>query len=235
MAYEWNAGTVLRTSADGAIWSRPETVPGTGIWTGSCDEIESIGEHPTIWMDFDCLVGAPPGLYVEGDLLYVFVALGRAPGHMGCYVGQKDGGAAGLEKCESNPLFGAENGYGPVELLGSDANEYFEFRTISSADVVRAGDYYYMAYEGVRGPSAYDADYEDQYALGLARSVVLDGKWEKYEGNPIVADVSGNVGIGHGDLVVVGQATYLYAATSFEYSTVVGTRGRYVLVMLAAR
>ncbi len=121
-----------------------------------------------------------------------------------------------------------------MELLGADANEYFEFRTISSADVVRVGEYYYMAYEGVRGPSAYDALYEDQYALGLARSVVLDGKWEKYEGNPIVADVSGNVGIGHGDLVIVGEATYLYTGTSFEFSTAEGTRGRYVLVMLEA-
>jgi hypothetical protein len=232
MVYEWSAGTVVRTSGDGVEWSGPSTVAGTGIWWGECEESERIGEHPNIYMDYDCLVGAPPGLYVDGSRLYVFVALGRAPGHMGCYVGEAEAGAAGLEKCSSNPLFGAEHGYGPVDLLGGAANEYFEFRTISSADVARVGDRYYMVYEGVRGPSSSTADYEDQYALGLARStgLALDGSWERYPGNPIIDDVSGNVGIGHADLVIVGDATYLYTATSFDFPSAAGTRGRYVLV-----
>ena len=61
---------------------------------------------------------------------------------MGCYVGNRYNGAHGLGKCGSNPLFGADLGYGPVELLGAEANPYFDFRTISSADVVRVGDHY---------------------------------------------------------------------------------------------
>jgi hypothetical protein len=232
MVYESSAVAVLRTSTDGLGWSEAETVPGTGIWWGSCDEIERIGEHPNIYWDLDCLVGAPPGIYVEGRQLYVFLAFGRAPGHMGCYSGDDDAGAAGLQKCSSNPLFGAEAGYGPVDLLGPAANRYFEFRTISAADVVRLGDRYYMVYEGIRGPSSYTADYEDQYALGLARSVsaVLDGGWEKYPGNPIIDGISGNVGIGHADLLIVDDATYLYTATSFDFPSASGTRGRYVLV-----
>ena len=82
-----------------------------------------------------------------------------------------------------------------------------------------------MTYEGVRGPSS-PTVVDDQFALGLARSVgpVIDGPWEKYSGNPIILDLPGNVGVGHGDLVIVDEATYLYTATA------AGTRGRYVLV-----
>ena len=230
IVYEWGSGTYLRTSSDGLHWSAEAHVPGTGAWhvdQGPCDEAESVGEHPHIFSDLevDCLVGAPPGIYVEGNLLYIFVGLGRAPGHLGCYVGDKTAGASGLHQCVSAPLFGAELGYGPVDVLGAAANPYFEFRTISSADVVRVGDRYYMAYEGVRGPSnPYVVD--DQFGLGFTRSVglAIDGSWEKYPGNPVIVDLSGNWGVGHADIVVVGPATYLYTATSLE------TRGRYVLV-----
>jgi hypothetical protein len=230
MVYEWGAGTFLRTSRDGLTWSAEAHVPGTGVWhtaQGSCSAAEAVGDHPHIYrhLEWDCLVGAPPGIYVEGDLLYVFVGLGRAPGHMGCFVGPKARGAAGLRKCASNPLFGAENGYGPVEVLGAAANPYFEFRTISSADVVRVGDHYYMAYEGVRGPSD-PTVVDNQFGLGFARSVgpAIDGPWEKYPGNPVIMDLANNWGIGHADLVIVGPATYMYTATSQA------TRGRYVLV-----
>ena len=230
IVYEWGAMTLMRTSTDGLTWSAEAQVPGTGAWhadQGQCTEAESIGEHPHIHseLEFDCLVGAPPGIYVEGDLLYVFVGLGRAPGHMGCYVGGKYAGTAGLRKCAANPLFGAEQGYGPIDALGAAANPYFEFRTVSSADVVRVGDRYYMAYEGVRGPSD-PTVVDNQFALGFARSagLTIDGPWEKYPGNPVIMDLANNWGIGHGDLLVVGPATYLYTATSQT------TRGRYVLV-----
>jgi hypothetical protein len=230
LVYEFGAGAYLRTSPDGINWSPAAHVPGTGAWLeeqSPCTEAESIGEHPHIYseLEFDCLVGAPPGIYVEGSLLYVFVGLGRAPGHMGCYVGGKYAGAAGLGKCSANPLFGAEHGYGPVDVLGAAANPYWEFRTISSADVVRVGDHYYMVYEGVRGPSD-PTVVDDQFGLGMARSVgpAIDGAWEKYPGNPILMDLPANVGVGHADLLVVGPATYLYTTTSNT------TRGRYVLV-----
>jgi hypothetical protein len=230
MVYEWGAAIYLSTSSDGVHWSRPAQVPGTGAWyidERPCSEVESIGEHPHIFseLEYECLVGAPPGIYVEGNQLYVFLGLGRAPGHMGCYVGDKYAGVAGLSKCASNPLFSAEFGYGPVDLLGADANPYFEFRTVSSADVVRVGDRYYMAYEGVRGPSdPYVVD--DQFGLGFARSAgsAIDGSWEKHPGNPVITDLPGNVGLGHADIVIVGPATYLYTTTSPT------TRGRYVLV-----
>ena len=230
MVYEWGAATFMRTSWDGRTWSAEGHVPGTGAWhaeQGPCSEAASIGEHPHIFseLEYECLVGAPPGIYVEGSLLYVFVGLGRAPGHMGCYVGDRTAGAAGLRPCANNPLFGAELGYGPVDLLGAAANPYFEFRTISSADVVHVGEHYYMSYEGVRGPSdPYVVD--DQFALGFARSVgpAIDGPWEQFWGNPVITGLPGNVGLGHGDLVLVGPATYLYTTTS---PTI---RGRYVLV-----
>ncbi|MGD1993486.1 MAG: hypothetical protein PVI59_09855, partial [Anaerolineae bacterium] len=231
LAYEFGAATYLRTSPDGVNWSAPRHVPDTGQWhadPGTCPEPAQIGEHPNIHAETEfgnCLVGAPPGIYVEGSLLYVFVGLGRDPGHMGCLVGDKYTGAAGLRWCASNPLFGAEHGYGPLDALGSTANQYFEFRTISSADVVRVGDRYYATYEGVRGPSN-PTVVDDQFALGLARSAgpAIDGPWEKYPGNPILMDLPGNVGVGHADLTIVGPATYLYTATSGS------TRGRYVLV-----
>ncbi len=230
LVYEFGAYVYMRTSKDGLHWSEPQHVAGTGIWHhayGPCGKAEAIGTHPHVNPEFewDCLVGGPPGIYVKGNLLYVFVAFGRAPGHLGCLVGNRHAGAVGLRKCTTNPLLSAENGYGPIDILGPAANPYFEFRTLSSADVVRAGSRYYMVYEGVRGPSSPQTG-DDQFALGLARSVGLhlDGTWEKYPGNPILMDLPGNVGVGHADLVIVGEATYLYTATPG------GTRGRYVLV-----
>ena len=232
LVYEFGAYVYMRTSTDGLHWSAPAHVPGTWVWyheNALCEGPETVGEHPHIYseLEYDCLVGAPPGLYVEGEWLYVFVALGRAPGHMGCYMGNRYNGAAGLTRCAANPLFGAELGYGPVELLGAEANPYFDFRTISSADVVRVGEHYYMTYEGVRGPSN-PTVVDDQFGLGLARSVgplqSIDGPWEKFPGNPMIMDLPGNVGVGHADLVRVGEATYLYTATPAY------TRGRYVLV-----
>jgi hypothetical protein len=230
LAYEFGAYVYLRTSTDGVYWSDSVHVPGTWVWwhkNAPCGGVEAIGEHPHIFseLEYNCLVGGPPGIFVEGSLLYVFVGLGRAPGHMGCYVGNRYGGAWWLSKCVSNPLFGAELGYGPLEVTGPEANPFFEFRTISSADVVRVGDRYYMVYEGVRGPSNPTVP-DDQFGLGLARSVgpAIDGPWEKNPSNPILMDLPGNIGVGHADLVIVGNATYLYTATpSFA-------RGRYVLV-----
>lgn len=230
LVYEFGALAFLRTSVDGMHWSAPAHVPGTGVWyfeNGTCSESEMIGDHPHIYreLEYDCLVGAPPGIFIEGNWMYIFVGLGKAPGHMGCFVGNRYNGVWGLAKCSSNPLFGAELGYGPVESLGAEANPFFEFRTVSSADVVRVGDRYYMIYEGVRGPSN-PTVVDDQFGLGLARSVgqAIDGPWEKYPGNPIIMDLPGNVGVGHADIVLVGNATYLYTSTSPS------SRGRYVLV-----
>ncbi len=230
LVYEHGASNYLRTSPDGINWSLQDHIPGNWIWThpyGLCEEDAVIGIHPHIheeWQ-YDCLVGGPPGIYIEGDELYLFTAVDQVPGHMSCFVGSVSAGADGLLPCRANPLFSVENGYGPVESLGTDANPYFEFQTISSADVIKTGDRYYMTYEGVRGPSSY-ALVDEQFALRLARSSgpAIDGPWEKYPCNPIIMPLPGNVGVDHGDLVVVDDITYLFTATSGS------TRGRYVLL-----
>ena len=230
IVYEWGGGTFMRTSDDAVHWSGEIAIPYTGVWYDTqrpCTEAERVREQQNVSMgfEFDCLAGAPPGVYVEGDLLYIFVGLGRAPGHMGCFVGDKDDVVKSLRPCESTPLFTGEIEYGPLDALGAAANPYFDHRTISSADVVQVGGHYYMVYEGTRGPSERYGR-EDQFALGFARSIspTIDGPWEKFPGNPAIADLGDNWGIGHADLVVVGRATYLYTSTSPT------TRGRYVLV-----
>jgi hypothetical protein len=231
MVYEWGAGAFVRTSNNGVDWSHESQVPGTGIWhesEGPCNsEAESIGFHPNVdpGAAFDCLAGAPPGIYAEGSQLYVFTGLGRAPSHMGCFVGNIGAPVEEMVPCTTNPLFGSAREYGPLDAIGAEGDAYFDFRTISAADVVREGDHYYMAYEGTRGPSAAGRR-DDQFALGFARSVgpEIDGPWETYPGNPAIEHQGDNWGIGHADIVEVNGIVYLYTSTSPT------TRGRYVLV-----
>jgi len=231
MAYEWHAQTILRTSDDGIVWSDWEylTTP-AGTWHTNdfpCSELERIGSHPNIRGEVhNCLLGAPPGIYVEGDMLYVFVAAGSAPGHMRCYKGDRHASLDQLQLCETDPLFAGAPEYGDVELLGTDAHEYWDFRYVSSAEVTKIGEHYYMFYEGIRGPEELEIGSDTQFGLGLARSVgnQIDGAWEKFEGNPIIMDMQFNWGIGHADLVIIDGVSYLYSATSTD------TRGRYRLV-----
>lgn len=244
LTYEWHAQTILRTSPDGLDWGDWVFLrtPG-GTWPSSyspCTEVERIGTHPNIRGEIhDCLVGAPPGLYVEGDTIYVFVGAGSAPAHMRCYKGNRHGDLSKLRLCDHDPLFTGASEYGPVDLLGADANAYFDFRYISSADVLKVGDHYYLAYEGIRGPEALEIGMDTQFGLGFARSIgsEIDGEWEKFPGNPVIEDMSFNWGIGHADLLIVDGVTYLYTTTSVnvEYGEdgsvahASGTRGRYVL------
>jgi hypothetical protein len=231
LVYEFGAYNYLRVSLDGLNWSSPEHVPGTWIWTwpyGPCRDQEIIFPHPHIHyeLDYNCLAGGPPGIFIdEDDMLYVFVALGQAPGHMGCFKGNRYADISAMQPCDTPYLFKADIDYGPIDVLGPAANPYFEFRTISSAAVVKVGNRFYMTYEGIRGPSSFTV-VDDQFALGLARSSGpdIDGRWEKYPGNPIIMDLPGNVGVGHADFLIVGEATYLYTTTPE------GTRGRYVLL-----
>ena len=230
MVYEWRGQEYLRTSVDGLNWSFSQYVPGTGVWhltDGPCASYQLIGSRPFSppgSYDYNCLSGAPPGLYVAGEQMWVFVGMGQSPGHMGCYTGLVSDGAKGLRPCSANPLFTGADSYGPLNATGPAANPFFDFQTISAADVIKVGDRYYMTYEGVRGPDAGAAG-DIQFNLGFARSVgpQIDGAWEKYPGNPVLGDVPGNVGLGHADLLVLDGVTYLYTATSDQ------TRGRYVL------
>jgi hypothetical protein len=175
-----------------------------------------IHPHPYTPAAFDCLIGSPPGIFIDETAsppeLYLFVGMGQNPGSMGCYRGPLNGPPSLLRSCAHNPLFIGAAEYGP-EGEGSSANPHFDFRTISSADVIATGGRYYLFYEGVRGPGPGDQG-DTQFLLGLARSTTqaIDGPWERYPGNPILLDLPGNVGIGHADVVMAGGVTYLYTS-----------------------
>jgi hypothetical protein len=141
------------------------------------------------------------------------MAVGQNPGAMGCYFGSLDTPADQFRPCTHNPLFSGADQYGPLKKKGAVTNPYFDFRTISSADVHKLGERYYALYEGVRGPGLGDPG-DSQFGLGLARSLGdrIDGPWEKYPGNPLLVDLPGNVGLGHADLVVVRGQTLLYTS-----------------------
>ena len=231
MAYEWHAQVMLRSSVDGINWSDWEYLltPG-GTWPMSyapCTPTETIGPHPNIRGQADgCLVGAPPGLYVEGDTIYVFVAAGSAPGHMRCYKGNRYGDLGSLKRCDTDPLFSGALEYGPLDITSGPAiDAYFDFRYVSAAEVLKVGDRYYMTYEGIRGPDVLERGMDTQFGLGFARSVGnnIDGPWEKYPDNPIIKPTGFNFGMGHGDPLVVDGLTIMYGQTGEN------TRGRYVL------
>lgn len=216
LAYEYRGRVRLRRSTDGLVWSAPEKVADTGVWKlwlRTCRQEERIRVHPFVPYEYECLAGGPPGIFVEEGRLYVFVGLGQNPGAMGCYVGSVTTTGERLTRCQHNPLFVGAGEYGPLEEKGPQTDPYFDFRTISSAEVQRVGSRVYMLYEGTRGPGPGDAG-DTQFGLGLARSVTsnVDGPWEKYPGNPILAELPGNIGLGHADVVVIEGQTFLYTS-----------------------
>lgn len=216
LVYEYRAMVMMAESADGLNWSPVGQLPATGIWHywfRDCTKAESIGVHPFTPYDYQCLVGGPPGIHAEAGTLYIFVGLGQNPGAMGCYKGPVGSALALFEKCGANPLFGGTESYGPNAEIGPSTNPYFDFRTISSAEVQKIDNRYYMLYEGVRGPGPGDGG-DTQFGLGLARSLTdqIDGPWETFTGNPILVDMPGNIGLGHADLVVLDGKTLLYTS-----------------------
>ena len=216
LVYEFGAMVMHRSSSDGLSWDPWAQIPWTGVWEPEhreCTGQAQTNEHPFVLDFYDCLVGGPPGAAVDGSILYVFLALGQNPGAMGCYFGHTDGEISALQTCRSNPLFVGNPDYGPLEEKGPATNPHFSFRTISSAEVVKIGDYFYMLFEGVRGPGPGDPG-DTQFALGLARSQAnqIDAPWDLYPDNPILVDLPGNIGLGHADLIVLGGKTYLYTS-----------------------
>lgn len=218
--YEHGARTFIRRSFDGLNWNQPEAIGPTGVWRLShreCLAEEVIGPHPFTSVDYDCLAGAPPGIYIEGERVYAFVALGQNPSRMGCYVADINAPGHEYQPCKHNPLFQGASEYGPLGEKGPQTNPYFDFRTISSADVQKIGPRqearYYMLYEGLRGPAADDPG-DSQFGLGLARTQTneIDGPWEEFPDNPILVDLPGNIGLGHADLVVYKGQTLLYTS-----------------------
>jgi hypothetical protein len=219
MVYEYLGRVMLRTSADGLRWSPPAHVAESlvwHLWYADCPAEERIGEHPFAPFDYECLRGGPPGIFVEEDTVYVFMAQGQNPGAMGCFKRRVDE-EGDFRPCDSNPLFIGAATYGPLGRTDAAANPFFDFRTISSAEIQRLGEgverRYYMLYEGVRGPAQGDPG-DTQFGLGLARTATdqIDGAWEKYPGNPILVDMPGNIGLGHADLVVLDGRSYLYTS-----------------------
>lgn len=220
MVYEYLGRVMLRTSTDGRHWSPPEHVASSVVWHlwyADCPAEERIGEHPFAPFNYECLRGGPPGIFVEEGVVYIFMAQGQNPGAMGCFrrpVNEMDGD---FTACASNPLFVGAAEYGPLDRTDAAANPFFDFRTISSAEIQRLGEggerRYYMLYEGVRGPAQGDPG-DTQFGLGLARTLTdqIDGAWEKYPGNPLLVDMPGNIGLGHADLVVLDGRTYLYTS-----------------------
>ena len=227
LTYEYRANTILRQSTDGLTWSSPIEVPLTGIWRDwlmPCTAEAAIGAHPYAPASYDCLVGSPPGIFIDADAtppqLYLFVGLGQNPSGLGCLRGPVNGPASLMRTCDHNPLFVGAQEYGPLDNSEGDpakANAFFDFRTISSADLVSVGERHYLFYEGVRGPGAGDQG-DTQFLLGLARSATgaIDGAWELYPANPILLDLPGNVGVGHADVVVATGQTFLYTSLDGE-------------------
>jgi hypothetical protein len=221
LTYEYRANTIVRRSSDGLNWSQPAELPMSGIWREwlmPCPEVARIGAHPFAPANYDCLAGSPPGLYVDTQVeppqLYVFIGLGQNPSGMGCYRGPVNAPPALMKACDHNPLFTGSSQYGPVDDLPlAAANIHFDFRTISSAEIVRVGERHYLFYEGVRGPGP-GAPGDTQFLLGMARSVTsaIDGPWELYPHKPILLDLPGNVGVGHADVVVSDGKTYLFTS-----------------------
>jgi hypothetical protein len=216
LVYEWRGNVMLRRSLDGLAWSAPEQVRHTGIWYlwyRGCSQEERIGRHPYALYDYECLAGGPPGIWIEDGMVYVFFAQGQNPSSMGCAYGALGQPASAFQRCAANPLFTGAASYGPLRAVDALTNRYFDFRTISSADVLRVADQHYMLYEGVRGPGPGDAG-DTQFGLGLARSTAgrVDGPWETYPGNPLLVDLPGNVGLGHGDLLVLDGKTLLFTS-----------------------
>ncbi len=216
LVYEYRGRVRMRRSLDGLTWGEPERFIYSTIWKlwfRGCYPEERIHEHPFVPYDYECLAGGPPGILVEAGEVYVFMALGQNPSSMGCYRGGVGVDASKYRRCEYNPLFTGSREYGPLEEKGPQTNPYFDFRTISSAEVQRVGAEVYMLYEGVRGPGPGDPG-DTQFGLGLARSTTgaVDAPWETFPGNPILVDLPGNIGLGHADLVVIRGQTVLYTS-----------------------
>src|SRR5574341_1345896 len=226
LTYEQGASAWVASSVDGLEWGRAKLIPGTGIWKDEvrpCAAYMRIGPHPFVEHDRDCMAGGPPGLAIDEGRLYVFVGLGQNPGHMGCYFTTL-GSLTGFVECGANPLFDGSPIYGPFDALGPAANPFFDFRFVTSADVVKVGSYFYMAYEGIRGPHSAEVGRDTQFGLGFARSQRINSRWEKFGGNPALDGVIDNWGVGHADIVIVDGVTYLYTGTPAH------VRGRYRLV-----
>jgi hypothetical protein len=138
------------------------------------------------------LAGGPPGIFVDGDQLYVFVDLGSCPASIGCIHGNRFEPPAQMRPCDAAPLLYGSGEYGRGKS-GHDANAYMDFRYASSAEVVSSNGSFYMFWEGERGGG--------EWGLNLASSGAVDARWSKSSLNPALMDAPILNGMGHTDLL----------------------------------
>jgi xylan 1,4-beta-xylosidase len=103
------------------------------------------------------------------------------------------------------------------ELFRNDTP--WEKNLVEGAFIMKKGDYFYCFYAGA-GCCGINCD----YAVGVARSKSIEGKWEKYNKNPILAGNAEWKCPGHGTVVTdkQGNDIFMYHAYSTESSVYVG-------------
>ncbi|MBC7475067.1 MAG: family 43 glycosylhydrolase [Candidatus Sericytochromatia bacterium] len=108
----------------------------------------------------------------------------------------------------------------PQEILRNDKT--WEANLIEAPYVMKKNDYYYMFYSG----NACCGN-ECNYAMGVARSKTLTGKWEKYANNPILKSNEFWKCPGHGSIFNDGKGKdfLIYHAYEINSSVYVGREG----------
>jgi hypothetical protein len=76
------------------------------------------GHHIHYELQYDCLVGGPPGIFIEDDQLAVFVAVGQAPGHMSSFTGRLEDGVEGVRSPSSYTVVDDQFGLGLARSAG---------------------------------------------------------------------------------------------------------------------
>ncbi|MBD3630195.1 MAG: family 43 glycosylhydrolase [Cyclobacterium sp.] len=107
----------------------------------------------------------------------------------------------------------------PVELFRND--QPWEKNLVEGVSVFKENGFFYATYS-----AGACCDKECNYQTGVARSKNLLGPWEKYSGNPILADNDDWHCAGHGTVVKNGPDYFmLYHAYNDEGSVYVGREG----------
>ncbi|WP_165305081.1 family 43 glycosylhydrolase [Pedobacter sp. SYP-B3415] len=133
---------------------------------------------------------------------------------------KEDGNSVG----KPTPIWGqklSKSGITPIgekfELFRNDTP--WERNLVEGAFIMKKGEYFYCFYAGA-GCCGVGCD----YAIGVARSKTIEGKWEKYAANPILAGNDVWKCPGHGTVVTdtKGNDLFMYHAYSTESGVYVG-------------
>jgi xylan 1,4-beta-xylosidase len=135
-------------------------------------------------------------------------------------VWKEDGNSVG----KPTPIWGqklSKSGITPIgekfELFRNDTP--WERNLVEGPYIMKKGDYYYCFYAGA-GCCGVGCD----YAIGVARSKTINGKWEKFAKNPILAGNDVWKCPGHGTVVsdTNGNDIFMYHAYNAESGVYVG-------------